>query len=148
MEGEEDPGEGRQSLPKALGERERTIKLSDGSGTVIVPKWSWSKAIKVFQVLSSALDEVGEERAEKLKGKNTLEVIGTAIDILGEKMIPLLKVSVRADDADKVTDDLAPEDVIGILEAAIELNMTEGLTKKALGLWRRFVPKKTEKPEK
>ncbi len=149
MADQEVPGEGRQSLPDALGERERTIKLSDGSGAIVVRKWAWSKSVKVLRVLSQIIQDVGEERASKLRGKNTLEVVSTALDVLGDEMIPFLKVCVQEKDADRVTDELAPEDVISLLEAVIELNMTEGLTKKALGLWRRFTSaKKKAKAEK
>ena len=148
MADKEVPGEGRQSLPKALSERDRTITLSDGSGTVVVPKWAWSKSVKVMRVLSRMIQDVGEERASKLRGKNTLEVVATALDVLGDEMIPFLKVCVREKDADKVTDQLAPEDVIGLLEAVIDLNMTEGLTKKALGLWKLYIHRKTGKPAK
>jgi hypothetical protein len=139
---------GAATLPAALGERERSIILADGSGSIVVPKWSWGKALKVFRILSDMLDDIGEERASKLKGKKTLEVVGVAIDLLGEKLMPLMQASVRTEDASKVTDDLAPEDVISILEAVIDLNMTEGLTKKAQGLWRRFARIKTENAEK
>ena len=142
-----DPGEGRQSLPDALGEFDRTITLSEEKGTVVVPKWAWRKSVKVLRELSRIIKDVGEERAAKLRGKNTLEVVSTALDLFGDEMIPFLKVCVREKDADKVTEDLQVEDVFSILEAVIDLNMKEGLTKKVVGLWKQFRAK-TEKPTK
>lgn len=148
MAAEEGPGEGRQSLPDALGEFDRTITLSGEKGTVVVPKWAWRKSVKVLRVLARMLQDVGEERAAMLRGKNTLEVVSTALDLFGEEMIPFLKVSVREKDADKVTEDLEVEDVLTILEAVIELNMKEGLTKKVLGLWKQFTRVKMGTPAK
>ena len=148
MADEADPGEGRQSLPEALGKFDRTITLSEEKGTVVVPKWAWRKSVKVLRELSRIIKGVGEERAAMLRGKNTLEVVSTALDLFGEEMIPFLKICVREKDADKVTEDLQVEDVFSLLEAVIELNMKEGLTKKVVGLWKQFKRAKTGTPTK
>ena len=138
---------GAATLPKALGDRERTIILGNGE-SVVVKRWAWSKGVKVLRTLWSILEELGDEKVKELKGKDNVEAIGRAVELFEDKLIPFLKICVQDADADKVTDELPLEDVVSILEAVINLNMTEGLTKKVRGLWRRFVPKSAENGEK
>lgn len=129
---------GRQPLPAALGQRERIITLSDGTGSVTVRKWSWSKSIAMFKHLAEILAEVPDSDVKKLSGRG-YQVAAGAIEILGDRIIPILQLSVSEEDGMKFSGDSSPEDIIGILEAVLEVNMTEGLTKKARGLWKRLV---------
>ena len=129
---------GAATLPSALGKRERVIQLSDEAGTVIVKRWAWSKSVAIINHLVQMVAEVPDAQAQKLKGKKTLDIAGAALEIFGARMIPLLQLCVREEDASKISDELPFEDVISILEAVIDLNLTEGFQKKAVGLWKRF----------
>ena len=136
---------GRQPLPAALGQREKIITLSDGTGSVTVRKWSWSKSVAIFKHLAELLAKVPDSDVKKLEGRG-YQVAAGAIEILGDRIIPVPQLSVSEEDGTKFSGDSDPEDILEILEAVVAVNMSEGLTKKVQGLWKRLVQSRGTNP--
>ncbi len=128
MEDKKDQG----SLPAALGRRQRVVSL-DGGETVIVEKFSLSKMIYVFEYITGLFKDLPEEELKKLEG-NSYMIAARAINLLGDKAPGLIKMLVRKDDQDKVTKDIDADDALEIMVAALDLNLTEKLAKKAAEL--------------
>ena len=134
------------SLPAALGKREIMVTLLDGAGTVTVTRWSWSKSVKIFKHMSEILSTVSDEQAAKMKGRG-YEVAAGMMGIMGDRVVEILKAGVSPEEAAKFSDDSPAEDIVAITDAMIQINMTEGMTKKVLGLWKRFAQKLMASPK-
>ncbi|MGH9461999.1 MAG: hypothetical protein ACRD1X_12320 [Vicinamibacteria bacterium] len=123
----------------ALAMRDKIVPLVDGD-QVVVQRWSWAKSMAIFKRLGELLGDDSGGNLADFAGKKTLDVARRAVELLGGRIVDLIRLSVRPEDAEKVTEELPLEDVLTLLEAVVELNLTEGLQKKAASLWRRFRP--------
>ena len=60
------------------------------------------------------------------------------MQLLGGQMLGVVRLSVEKDQRHLVTAEMDVEDVMVLVDAVLEMNMTETLTKKTLALWTRF----------
>lgn len=124
------------SVPAAL-RGTRSVKLSTGE-TVQATRWSWTKFMDIVEHLDKWLGDVDNATVDRITKGSVRHAAFGFIQLIGKKAIDFCKLAV--DKPDLVNDDLTPEDVIALLEAILDLNMTENLLKKANALWTKFQP--------
>lgn len=126
--------------PTALSKRDRMVELVDG-GAVRVLRWNWAREQAALKFIVGIL---GKLDLKKLGTGNPFETAGSLMDLLGENLPELVKLSVSAEDFARF-DDLAPVDRMGLLVAVFELNDLGAYAKKALGLRSLFPSNGTAK---
>jgi hypothetical protein len=122
-----------EGLPDSISKRTKAIKLTEG-GVVIVEKWS---AIKFLTVIDFIVNAVQHVPASTLKSVSTSPNALAIFKVMGERAIGLIELSVRQEDAPKLKD-LDAEELVDLLDAVLELNLTEKFLKKVKSLVARF----------
>jgi hypothetical protein len=137
----------KERLPAAVAKRQRIVHMGDGEGVVVVTKWSGVKLLAILKDLFGSATQFPPEFAEAVqKG----DFSGGALwlwENLQNKVIGIIELSVRPEDAGKIKE-LDAEDFLAVLDAILELNLTDGFLGKAKALVaraRKALPKKTEK---
>jgi hypothetical protein len=136
------PDKGFGLTPEALSGRRKAIPVSDG-GLIVAEKWSAQKLILILGYASNAVSGLS---APSLKGLDSKTTALTFIQVLGDKVLGLVELSVRPEDRDKIKD-LDADELVDVLDAVIELNLTEKFTKKIQSLMERFKPLSTARPQ-
>lgn len=136
------PDKGFGLTPEALSGRRKAIPISDG-GVIVAEKWSAQKLILILDFASNAVSGLS---GASLKGLDTKATALTFIQVLGSKVLGLVELSVRPEDRSKIAA-LDADELVDVLDAVIELNLTEKFTKKIQSLMERFKPLSTAKPQ-
>ncbi len=121
-------------------ERSRIVELSDGE-TVTVKKWSYVRALEMMKFLGDSWKELLTARAAMAAASNLEEAISSTLKFLGPKALQMVRLSV--DKPEVVHEDIDLEDMLELLQATLELNLTERMVKKAkalLGKLKSFLP--------
>lgn len=121
------------------------VELGDGS-TITVRKWSYTRAIEIMKFLGASWRELIVARAHLAEAvakdpAAAQEAIVALLEFLGPKALVFVRLSV--DKPDAITEATTLEDMVELVLAVIELNVTEKLVKKVkalLGTWKRIVP--------
>ena len=125
-------------IPEALSSRRKAISLSEG-GVIVAEKWSAQKLILILDFAATAFNGLSASSLTGLDGKSTAVAF---IRILGDRVLGLVELSVRAEDRPKVAT-LDADELLDVLDAVLELNLTEKLTKKVQSLMGRLKPLST-----
>lgn len=125
----------QDKLPDALAKRHRVVNLSEG-GTFIVQRWAIAKAMLMAGWMAGALKGVDTKIFE---GADTLGIAQQLVQVLGDRVVEFLSVAV--DPVDKATVlEIPADDALEVLQAIIELNITEKFRKKVMELFGLFKP--------
>lgn len=135
-----DKGQGFGLLPEALSGRRKAVKVGEG-GIVVVEKWSAQKLILIINYVSGAIAGLSDSTLRAM-GTDSRSAATNMIQVLGEKVLGLVELSLRAEDRPKVKD-LDAEEFLDVLEAVIDLNLTDSLIKKVKGLMAKLKPLQT-----
>lgn len=105
-----------------LARREKVVLLDDGETPIVVREWSYSKTLAILKHLAQIINEVSPEDMGKLQKGSPLESAATLIEVLGDRVIGLMRLSVSAEDESHITGELSALDVLSLLEAILEVN--------------------------
>lgn len=132
------PGAGMGDIPAPLARGNKLISFSGGDA-VLVQKWGVAKTIFIFEYLAKIFESLSPEEVSQLQG-NAYRIGLKLIGLIGTKVTGLMKMLVRKEDEDKITDELPLDDALELVVAAIDLNVSENLLKKVAELKARFGP--------
>lgn len=125
------------ALPDALGKSRRTVLLEGPRREVVVEKWSISKFCQVVELIEEVVHGLPDDKLAAMKG-GSIRALGKMAEALGPRLTAFLRISVRPEDREVISDELAAEDALALLEAVVDLNFTERLRKKAKALWSKI----------
>jgi len=134
-----DTDKGFGSLPEALSNRRKAVTVQ--GGVVVVEKWSAQKLILIINYLSGAIAGLSDSTLREM-GKDARAAATNMIQVLGEKVLGLVELCVRQEDRPKIKD-LDAEEFVDVLEAVIDLNLSDSFLKKVKGLMARLKPLST-----
>lgn len=135
-------GQDESKLPDALGKRVKVVSLSEG-GTLTVTRWTLAKTMVMASWMAGALKDVTGLREKDIKDKSFMDIAKEFVTVLGDKLPEGLELAVDPVDRALVRD-LPADDAMAVLEAVVDLNITDKLVGKVKGLLGRF--KSPEKP--
>lgn len=138
-------GQDESKLPDALGKRFKVVSLSEG-GTITVTRWTLAKTMVMASWMTGALKDVTslkEENMKDFKDKSFMDIAKEFVTVLGDKLPEGLGLAVDPTDRGLVME-LPADDAMAVLEAVVDLNITDKLVGKVKGLLGRF--KSPEKP--
>jgi hypothetical protein len=136
---EGEKGQGFGLLPEALSNRRKVVKA--GESTVVVEKWSAQKLILIINYVSGAIAGLSDSTLRSI-GTDARTAATSMISVLGEKVLGLVELSVRLEDRAKIKD-MDGEEFLDVLEAVMDLNLTESFIKKVKGLMAKLKPLST-----
>ena len=124
----------KQGVPDAL-KATKVVRLSDGT-EVRVLQWSFTRLLEILDRLDGWLSGIPKEKLDKIINGTPQNAAFGFIGVIGSRSLDLIRVSV--DKPDAVKDAINAEDALSLLEAVMELNMTDNMLKKGGALWTRF----------
>lgn len=130
---------GGASLPEAL-VRTRTVQL-EGGEVVTVERWSFSRMLQIIGFLEKELESIPKESLDRVLSGNAFQAALRFMQLLGGRVIGFLRISVSETDRERITQELSAEDVMELVDAVLELNLSERLLKKGTALWARYQPR-------
>ena len=130
------PPEGMAKVPEAIAKRLLTVQTH--LGPIIVEKWSITRLTAIMSYMGSAIGNVSDIQIKAMV-ESGLPRIAAAhmITALGDRIPGMIELCVRLEDRPKIAE-MDAEDALSVLDAAVELNMSEGLVGKVKALWLRF----------
>lgn len=135
-----DKGEGFGKLPESLSHRRKAVAVSEGS-VVVVEKWSAQKLILIINYVAGAISNLPESVLKSM-GSDSRSAATSMIQVLGEKVLGLVELSVRLEDRPRIKD-LDAEEFLDVMEAVIDLNLSDSFLKKVRGLMEKLRPLST-----
>ena len=82
------------------------------------------------------MTDIPKEKIDKILNGSPQTAAFGFISLIGARSMDLIRASV--DKPDVVVDDIPAEDALALLEAVMDLNLTDNLVKKGGALWTRF----------
>ncbi len=125
------------AVPAAVSKRSRLVKLPSGIELTVL-KWSFTRALEVMEFVDGQLKNVPKELTDKIFKGSAFSMAMATMQLLGGQMLGVVRLSVEKDQRHLVTGEMDVDDVMTLVDAVLEMNMTETLTKKTLALWKRF----------
>lgn len=135
-----DKGEGFGTLPESLSKRRKAVTVGEGS-VIVVEKWSAQKFILIINYVSGAIAGLSDSTL-KAMGSDARSAATSMIGVLGEKVLGLVELSVRPEDRARIPG-LDAEEFLDVMEAVIDLNLSDSFLKKVRGLMEKLRPLST-----
>jgi hypothetical protein len=127
--------EGLAKTPDALKRRDGVVSLVDG-GAMRVVRWNYARERFAMKLITKALGKVD---LKKLAGGGIFQHLEELIDLLGDSMLELVKLSISPEDFAK-WDELAPIDRLEVQLAVFEVNRLADYAKKVREVWSTYRP--------
>ena len=127
-------GDQKKGVPDAL-KGSRVVILSDKT-EVRVLRWSMPRLLEIFDRLEGWLTDVPKEKIDKIINGTPQSAAFGFVGLIGARSMDLIRASVEKPDV--IMDDFPAEDALALLEAVMDLNLTDNLVKKGMALWTRF----------
>lgn len=125
------------AVPAAISQATKLVDLPSGLQVTVV-KWSFTRALEVMRYVEEKLKDTNKESLDSiLKGSAFSMAMGT-LNLMGKQMLGVVRLSVIPEDRDKIQESMPADDVMVLVEATLEMNLTEVLVKKVTALWTRF----------
>lgn len=126
------------AIPPAMAKGTILVQLAkpvEGKATVLVEKWSFTKAIAVLAMMGRSFDTLPRAVIDEFAKGDWRAHVSDLAAALGERLLDVVEESVRKEDRGIIRSALLDsEDGLGILEAVFECNLTERFVGKAVAL--------------
>jgi len=118
-------GDEMGKLPDGLVDKTRMVEIP-GQKPITVHKWSVMKLIAMNEMMAQAADGVTKADMAVMKSGDVGGIMGLAMRKLGPKLIEVVEMSVAQEDRGRIRE-MDTDDFLGVVEAVVEMNVTEKL---------------------
>jgi hypothetical protein len=146
METGKPKGDDMSALPVGLKGRVRIVSVDDPRSTseppgkigISVERWNVAKLLAINDFLAESYSSMSEDDVKTIGGKDVKATVAVFMKFLGSKVVDVVRLSVIESERGIVSE-LAADDFLAVLEAVVEMNLTEKFLGKIKSLAVAFV---------